>query len=333
MFPTSIPHFKDVIIMSNACDACGYRDSEIKPGGGFSEKGQSITLQVRIRIAKQLWQASGTASGTGMKTVYVLMPCAMAAGALKCRLQWCFVASSARTADGNPLMPCPVSGPSFCKCSSIRIVSKQVTEQEDLSRDVIKSDTAEISIPELDLHITTGSLGGLITTVEGLATSVQVCFAALPHLCSVLSKPQHHHRLIATVEGLATNVQVCCCTWTAIGWCSVAKFLFGQCGHKADPLRLSGINDLLGRFQDDLLNGLRFSVYAGLVQAHAQLQPGRQRRPGAEGALHGVLRPPGQVCAPRRALDRRHQVRMLSAHTVCTAVLAVSCVQQLAVPL
>ena len=50
----------------------------------------------------------------------------------------------------------------------------QVKEQADLSRDVIKSDTAEVAIPELDLHITTGSLGGLITTVEGLATSVQV---------------------------------------------------------------------------------------------------------------------------------------------------------------
>jgi zinc finger protein len=49
-----------------------------------------------------------------------------------------------------------------------------VKEQADLSRDVIKSDTAEVIIPELDLHITTGSLGGLITTVEGLATSVQV---------------------------------------------------------------------------------------------------------------------------------------------------------------
>ena len=49
----------------------------------------------------------------------------------------------------------------------------------DLSRDVIKSDTAEVSIPELDLHITTGSLGGLITTVEGLATSVQVALCLL----------------------------------------------------------------------------------------------------------------------------------------------------------
>jgi zinc finger protein len=46
MFPTSIPHFKDVIIMSNACDVCGYRDSELKPGGGFSDKGLAITLQV-----------------------------------------------------------------------------------------------------------------------------------------------------------------------------------------------------------------------------------------------------------------------------------------------
>ena len=46
MFPTAIPHFKDVIIMSNSCDVCGYRDSELKPGGGFSDKGLSITLQV-----------------------------------------------------------------------------------------------------------------------------------------------------------------------------------------------------------------------------------------------------------------------------------------------
>ena len=46
MFPTAIPHFKDVIIMSNSCDVCGYRDSELKPGGGFSDRGLSITLQV-----------------------------------------------------------------------------------------------------------------------------------------------------------------------------------------------------------------------------------------------------------------------------------------------
>lgn len=54
----------------------------------------------------------------------------------------------------------------------------QVTEREDLSRDVIKSDTAEVYIKELDLLTSTGSLGGLITTVEGLLTSVQVGAAA-----------------------------------------------------------------------------------------------------------------------------------------------------------
>ena len=50
----------------------------------------------------------------------------------------------------------------------------QVSQPEDLSRDVIKSDTAEVYIEELDLRMSTGSLGGLITTVEGLLTSVQV---------------------------------------------------------------------------------------------------------------------------------------------------------------
>lgn len=49
-----------------------------------------------------------------------------------------------------------------------------MSEGEDLRRDVIKSDTADIYIRELDLQMSTGSLGGLITTVEGLLTSVQV---------------------------------------------------------------------------------------------------------------------------------------------------------------
>lgn len=96
MFTTTIPHFKEVVIMSNSCDVCGYRDSEVKPGGGFSDQGRIITLKV--------------------------------------------------------------------------------TEQEDLRRDVIKSDSAHVSIAELDLEMSTGSLGGLITTVEGLLTAVQNSF-------------------------------------------------------------------------------------------------------------------------------------------------------------
>jgi len=43
----------------------------------------------------------------------------------------------------------------------------------DLSRDVIKGDAASIDIPELELHVEGGSLGGLYTTVEGLLTLIR----------------------------------------------------------------------------------------------------------------------------------------------------------------
>ncbi|KAL0044427.1 hypothetical protein WJX82_005915 [Trebouxia sp. C0006] len=92
VFETSIPYFKEVVIMSNACDTCGYRSSDIKAGGGVSEKGSNITLAV--------------------------------------------------------------------------------SEQEDLRRDVIKAESASISIPEADLEVTTGSMGGLVTTVEGLLEQI-----------------------------------------------------------------------------------------------------------------------------------------------------------------
>lgn len=62
----------------------------------------------------------------------------------------------------------------------------QVSEQEDLRRDVIKSDTADISIAELELQMTTGSLGGLITTVEGLLTAVQVSHLHISTYCRCL---------------------------------------------------------------------------------------------------------------------------------------------------
>lgn len=41
-----IPHFKEVVIMATNCDACGYRDSEVKGGSGIAEKGTKITLKL-----------------------------------------------------------------------------------------------------------------------------------------------------------------------------------------------------------------------------------------------------------------------------------------------
>jgi zinc finger protein len=52
-----------------------------------------------------------------------------------------------------------------------RIILK-LTEDEDLSRDILKSETCGLSIPEIDLELTKGTLGGRFTTVEGLLRQV-----------------------------------------------------------------------------------------------------------------------------------------------------------------
>lgn len=43
---SSIPFFKEIILMAFVCDFCGYRNSEIKEGGGIGDKGKKITLKV-----------------------------------------------------------------------------------------------------------------------------------------------------------------------------------------------------------------------------------------------------------------------------------------------
>ena len=44
---------------------------------------------------------------------------------------------------------------------------------EDMGRDVLKSDSAGLSIPEVGLEMEAGSLGGVYTTVEGLLKKVR----------------------------------------------------------------------------------------------------------------------------------------------------------------
>ncbi|KAL8033917.1 hypothetical protein ABFX02_13G187400 [Erythranthe guttata] len=92
MFVTNIPYFQEVIVMASTCDACGYRNSEVKAGGPIPDKGKKITVRVK--------------------------------------------------------------------------------NFKDLSRDVIKSDTACVEIPELELELGSGTLGGLVTTVEGLISNI-----------------------------------------------------------------------------------------------------------------------------------------------------------------
>ena len=43
---SSIPFFKEIIIMAFICDFCGYRNSEIKEGGGVAGQAKRITVNV-----------------------------------------------------------------------------------------------------------------------------------------------------------------------------------------------------------------------------------------------------------------------------------------------
>ena len=52
-----------------------------------------------------------------------------------------------------------------------RIILK-LTSIEDVSRDILKSETCKLSIPEIDLDLETGTLGGRFTTLEGLLMQV-----------------------------------------------------------------------------------------------------------------------------------------------------------------
>lgn len=55
----------------------------------------------------------------------------------------------------------------------------QVTCEADLSRDVIKSDSAAVAVPEAELELAPGTLGGKVTTVEGLLDAISEKLASL----------------------------------------------------------------------------------------------------------------------------------------------------------
>ncbi|XP_049848993.1 zinc finger protein ZPR1 homolog [Schistocerca gregaria] len=53
-----------------------------------------------------------------------------------------------------------------------RIIRLSVLRVEDLSRDLLKSSTAGLEIPEISLFVEPGSLGGRFTTVEGIIARI-----------------------------------------------------------------------------------------------------------------------------------------------------------------
>ncbi|PWN18985.1 putative ZPR1-protein binds to translation elongation factor eEF-1 [Microstroma glucosiphilum] len=53
-----------------------------------------------------------------------------------------------------------------------RKLTLKVEDAEDLTRDILKSESAGFSIPEIDLNLSPGTLGGRFTTLEGLLQQV-----------------------------------------------------------------------------------------------------------------------------------------------------------------
>ncbi|KZP21033.1 zf-ZPR1-domain-containing protein [Athelia psychrophila] len=51
-------------------------------------------------------------------------------------------------------------------------ITLKVEDREDLSRDILKSETCGLSIPEIDLVLQPGTLGGRFTTLEGILEQV-----------------------------------------------------------------------------------------------------------------------------------------------------------------
>ncbi|KAG2036008.1 ZPR1 zinc-finger domain-containing protein [Suillus americanus] len=51
-------------------------------------------------------------------------------------------------------------------------ITLKVEDKDDLSRDILKSDTSGLSIPEIDLVLQPGTLGGRFTTLEGILDQV-----------------------------------------------------------------------------------------------------------------------------------------------------------------
>jgi zinc finger protein len=58
-------------------------------------------------------------------------------------------------------------------CDLGQRIKLQMTSMDDLSRDVLKSETASVLVPALDLDVQSCSMGGKFTTLEGLLDDIK----------------------------------------------------------------------------------------------------------------------------------------------------------------
>ncbi|VEL33647.1 unnamed protein product, partial [Protopolystoma xenopodis] len=201
LFIQDIPQFKEVIIMATVCPACGYRDSEVKTGGGVSSLGRRYSLflthisdlsrdllksdTASLAIPELDFEAGSCTHGGRFTTVEGILT------NYNFRNVWflcisidivCLFIQDIPQFKEVIIMAtvCPACGyrDSEVKTgggvSSLgRRYSLFLTHISDLSRDLLKSDTASLAIPELDFEAGSCTLGGRFTTVEGILTSMR----------------------------------------------------------------------------------------------------------------------------------------------------------------
>lgn len=87
----------------------------------------------------------------------------------------------------------------------------RVEKEDDLRRDVLKSDTASLHIPEIELELAPGTLGGFFSTVEGTLMQIKDQLASLPQAqfaegdSSAVNDAQSGH----TLAHFIANIEAC----------------------------------------------------------------------------------------------------------------------------
>jgi len=83
-----------------------------------------------------------------------------------------------------------------------RRITLSVESPDDLNRDLLKSETAGVKIPEIELELVEGTLGGKFTTVEGLITDIIKVFKKNPFIFGDSSEENKRENFTNWIERL-----------------------------------------------------------------------------------------------------------------------------------
>ena len=111
-------------------------------------------------------------------------------------------------------------------------ISLRITDPIDMSRDILKSETCSLSIPDLDFEVGAGTLGGKFTTLEGLLTSMKEQLTGSNPLVSGDS-------VTSTVKGTLYN------QYRKLAFSFISEHLFYSCTKERMDMFNSKLDDII----------------------------------------------------------------------------------------